>query len=162
MVLQLYLAFYIKVNITVTMFSYSLRSTPTLHSIWLVLAVEGFKRSYMYVAAVTPFDYHIQSTEIKFTPQKGVFHKVFCSMHGWSALTPVTATMYTTIDTGVKWWLRALCMPKFHSIKSSVCQFSWEWHMQWQDNSYIWNNSGKFKEEEYNVQLGAFTMTGVW
>jgi len=38
-----------------------------------MLAVEDFKRSYMYV---TPCDYYIESTEIKFTPQKGVFHSV--------------------------------------------------------------------------------------
>lgn len=55
------------------------------------------------MTVVTPLDYYIQSTEIKFTPQKGVFHKVFCSMHGRSALTPVTATGYMTIDTAVKW-----------------------------------------------------------
>lgn len=55
------------------------------------------------MTVVTPLDYYIQSTEIKFTPQKGVFHKVFCSMHGRSALTPVTATGYMTIDAAVKW-----------------------------------------------------------
>jgi hypothetical protein len=57
----------------------------------------------MYVTVVTPFDYYIQSTEIKFTPQKGVFHRVFCSMHGRSVLTPVTVSRYMTIDTAVKW-----------------------------------------------------------
>jgi len=67
-----------------------------------MLAVEGFKRSYMYVPILTPFDYYIQSIKIKFTPQKGVFHKVFCSMRGKSALTPVTAARYMTIDTAVK------------------------------------------------------------
>jgi len=104
-----------------------------------MLAVEGFKRSYMYVTVVTPFDYYIQSTEIKFTPQKGVFHKVFCSMRGRNAVTTVTATTYMTVDTAVKWSLRAFCMSKFHSIKSSVCHFNREWHMQLQENSYIWN-----------------------
>jgi len=67
-----------------------------------MLAVEGFKISNMYVTIATPFDYYIQNTKIKFTPQKGVFHKVFCSMHGRSALTPLTATRYMTIDTAVK------------------------------------------------------------
>jgi len=56
----------------------------------------------MYVPILTPFDYYIQSIKIKFTPQKGVFHKVFCSMRGKSALTPVTAARYMTIDTAVK------------------------------------------------------------
>jgi hypothetical protein len=56
----------------------------------------------MYVTVVTPFDYYIQDTKIKFTPQKGVFQKVFCSMHGRSALTPMTVTRYMTIETAVK------------------------------------------------------------
>lgn len=30
-------------------------------------------------------------------------------------------------------------MPKFHSIKSSVHQFNWELHTQFQENSNIWN-----------------------